>query len=1249
MADKTGRLSRLFGTQVSRAGPQLTQPAPSGAVEVANHTVAAPRHADVDGPPAAVAAVSGVWNVHDVILDLYEVRPIKEGHEPHYAEGGFGRVYRVHHKGWDLDLAAKVPREDKFKTEAEIENVTRECQTWVNLGLHPNVVSCHYVRRLGSVPVVFAEFVEGGRLTDWIENRRLYEGGPEESLKRILDVAIQFAWGLGHAHENGLVHQDVKPDNVMMTLDGTAKVTDFGLAKARAVVGNDPAAAGGRQNILVSSGGMTPAYCSPEQANHQPLSRKTDIWSWGLSVLQMFTGGVFWLAGQAGPEALASYLENGPEEASIPKMPNGVVALLTRCFHRHPQHRPKDMVELAGELVQLYRECTGANYARTEPKATDLLADGLSNKAISLLDLGRTEDAHGAFIKALHVDPQHAETRYNRGMVLWRSARITDEELIRSLGDITHTCDCRSRWLLGMVHMERGDAESAALVLEDIAPRCGEDRQVLALLTGIRAGAVRGARCVRVLQGHTDEVLSVALSTDSRLGLSASRDRTLRLWDLATGKCVRTLEGHQGRVTSALLCPDGRFCLSASSDGTLRLWELATGKCVRTLSGHAAWSNVESVSVTPDGQLAFSAGEDNALRLWSLATGECLRAFEGHTRPVLAAAICPFGHWGLSGSADNSVRLWDLATGRCLRTFQGHVGPVFGVAISSDERFVLSCGRDEAIRIWDTHTGKCRTELRGHDGCVRCVTICRDGRWVLSGEQDKALRLWDAATGRCLRTFRDHGGAVNAVAFNADGSVGLSGSSDCTLRLWDVTTGAAQALAVARPSDTARLTALAATVQRLRQRAVECLDGGDIRMAIEHVGKAVHTPGYERDPALMHLWNAIGLRSRRTRLHTHSVAMDLKGHQGAVTSVAFTPDSLFGLSGSTDKTLRLWDLSTGQCLRALEGHNGEVTSVATSAAGQWGLSGSYDHTLRLWELATGRCLRTFKGHEAWVASVAISRDGQWGLSGSYDNTVRLWHLQTGKSPRTLEGHEGWVLCVAISPDGRFGLSGSSDNTLRVWDLSTGKCLRVLAGHHDAVRAIAVSPDGRAGLSGSSDGTVRWWELATGNCLRSFDHSAHAVSAVVVSPDCHFGLSASEHGEVRLWTLDTGEGVPLSVGCHCGMTSLAVSPDSRYLLCGGGRDDRIARLGELRWEYVFPGWSDWDEGARPWLECCLTLHAHCRTVLTPWARKPTLTREVSQRLLEELALAGYGWLRPEGVHKELESMTRSWARPLPMLT
>ena len=347
-----------------------------------------------------------------------------------------GRVYRVHHKGWNLDLAAKVPLAEFFRTDAQKEGFIRECEAWVDLGLHPHTVSCHYLRKLGEVPVVFAEFVKGGSLKDWIDSKKLYEGGPEEALKRILDIAIQMAWGLHYAHEKGLIHQDVKPANVMMENDGTAKVTDFGLAKARAESGEALCGSGGR-SILASYGGMTLAYCSPEQAliaalqrsgtdrsTWPKLTRRTDIWSWAVSVLEIFIGEVMWQSGLAAPGVLRGYLESADGGIEMPRMPSGLAELLSDCLQLNAHDRPKDMGDVVVRLREVYVTQTSEDYARPEPKAVELLPDSLNNRALSLWELGKAEQAIGSWEGSLQHDPLHLAAAYNLGLIHWRKGSI---------------------------------------------------------------------------------------------------------------------------------------------------------------------------------------------------------------------------------------------------------------------------------------------------------------------------------------------------------------------------------------------------------------------------------------------------------------------------------------------------------------------------------------------------------------------------------------------------------------------------------------------------------------------------------------------------------------------------------------------------------------------------------------------------------------------------------------------------------
>ncbi|CAK0816759.1 unnamed protein product [Prorocentrum cordatum] len=238
--------------------------------------------------------------------------------------------------------------------------------------------------------------------------------------------------------------------------------------------------------------------------------------------------------------------------------------------------------------------------------------------------------------------------------------------------------------------------------------------------------------------------------------LSGSRDNTLKLWELSTGRCLRTLEGH----TYEVMCvtaqgKDG--ALSGSIDKTLKLWELSTGRCLRTLEGHT--DRVPCVTALgEDG--ALSGSDDRTLKLWELSTGRCLRTLTGHAGAVLC--VTALGEDGaLSGSDDRTLKLWELSTGRCLRTLTGHAGAVLCVTALGEDG-ALSGSDDRTLKLWELSTGRCLRTLTGHAGAVLCVTaLGEDG--ALSGSDDRTLKLWELSTGRCLRTLTGHAGAVMRV------------------------------------------------------------------------------------------------------------------------------------------------------------------------------------------------------------------------------------------------------------------------------------------------------------------------------------------------------------------------------------------------------------------------------------------------------------------------------------------------------
>ncbi|KAK6337054.1 hypothetical protein TWF718_009840 [Orbilia javanica] len=292
---------------------------------------------------------------------------------------------------------------------------------------------------------------------------------------------------------------------------------------------------------------------------------------------------------------------------------------------------------------------------------------------------------------------------------------------------------------------------------------------------------------LQTLRGHTSWVNSVAFSSDGKLIASASNDGTVRLWSVATGTALQTFRGHVLDVNSVAFPPDGKMVASASSDKTVRIWDIATGTALQTLRGHTLWVN--SVAFSPDGKLIASASNDETVRLWNATTGTPLQTLRAHILDVNCVAFSPDGKLIASASIDKTVWLWSVATGTALQTLQGHTLSVNSVAFSPDGKLVASASNDKTIWLWNTTTGAALQILRGHTSEVNSVAFSPDGKLVVSASDDKTVRLWDTAIeGAALQTTQDHTSQVNTIAFSPDGKTVASGSEDGMIQLWDATT-----------------------------------------------------------------------------------------------------------------------------------------------------------------------------------------------------------------------------------------------------------------------------------------------------------------------------------------------------------------------------------------------------------------------------------------------------------------------------
>ena len=427
--DKKPKGKGRRGKSLGKADKKKGKPA-GGTAMPAGHTAQGAVNQGDAAPGIHMMHVTDAANPRpgDLLLGTYRV-------ESDAIEGGMGAVWRVHHTDWGVDLAMKRPRPEVFRTETQKKNFTDECSCWINLGLHPNIVSCYYVREIGGIPSIFSEWMENGSLESHIKDRTLYDGTKEEVQERLLDIAIQFARGLHYAHGNNLIHQDVKPDNLLLNEDWAAKVSDFGLAKARTMLtfldgtATEPEV-DENATMISPGGGRTPAYCSPEQAASQLLTRRTDIYSWAVSVLEMYLGYKPWAHGGelTGP-LVGSVCRDYFDMCVDRPMPKALQELLAQCMRQNPDDRPRDFGEVEANLQKIYKTETGGDYPRPEPIAAADTAVSLNNRALSYIDLGRKEEAEATWQEALKNHTGSFLCQYNLAVFLWKERKIGYEEM----------------------------------------------------------------------------------------------------------------------------------------------------------------------------------------------------------------------------------------------------------------------------------------------------------------------------------------------------------------------------------------------------------------------------------------------------------------------------------------------------------------------------------------------------------------------------------------------------------------------------------------------------------------------------------------------------------------------------------------------------------------------------------------------------------------------------------------------------
>lgn len=1209
---------------------------------------------------------SGSWVEGQVVAGIYRI--LEE-----IGNGSFGTVYKVRHLLWQQDLAVKVPNKEMRSDSAAVALFYREAQTWTELGLHPNIVTCFYVRELNRVPRIFLEYVEGGNLRSRIGDL---------TLEQAIDFGIQICRGISYAHQEKLVHRDLKPENCLITKSGVLKVTDFGLVKLTDAL---------NINGVAEGAAGTPEYMAPEQwGRSSQVTAKADIWALGVVLYEMCSGNQAFsiLEGESIQAFHARLLQTNWSHAELPKkVPYKIVALIEQCLNIDVNQRPESILAIEEKLVDIYQKITNQPYYRKKIGEIALLATSQNNKGVSLIDLKKTKEALESFSAALKVDPSHPEAVYNQALLLWKNGEITDLEALDRVKAVSVNLPgvWKAHYLLGLIHIERQDAKAALCAIEEAERLNPRQPEVQTALGKLEEEGHNWIQSKGFFECGSKPVKSINVCSSILVGLA---DGKLGFLSRDDGSCKEKLIVNNGAILSTVFLEDFSYpalMVGSQDNNHITIWNPAENKCLGTLSSILGGKKLRTISFSLNGQNALTAFDQTA-QYWDLDVNRkqmsLKRKLIGHTDDISSAVLC--GEVIVTGSWDGTAKIWDVKNEKCKFTLQGHTKGVNAVALAKD--VVLTGSLDQTAIVWDAESGKPIHALRGHSLSVDAVAVSSNGKLGLTASRDSTTRLWDLETGYCIRTLVGHKGGVTSVCFSSDNKLAVTGGNDGAAQLWSL--GAYHysepIFVLGEIRSLEEEVKLRDEFDALADEIEELIWQEKWTSAAEALAKARNQPGYERHPKTLNFAVKIGQKGIINKCKAVWCSRDinvtgeksagiyaafsldgrfavtssgglceafvwnlenkecivLKGHTEEIYAVAFSASEMLALTSSADHTVKIWNAQTGKCLHTIKCPSSDVRLVAFSNDGKLAFAANADGSARIWDAKIGRLRSTLCGHQASIHSVAFSPDGRHILTGSADQKAMFWGVKSSKCLLVLSGHAGEVDAVAFSSDGRHALTGSTDCTARLWDLEFCKST-LLQGHSEPVRSVAFSPNNKQALTGSVDKTAILWNLETGNPIHFLkDHSA-LVSSVAFSPDGQMAITGSWDNTARIWSTKK-RGCIIELTGHSGPVDLACfSLDSRYALTASY--DKTLRVWECDWDYRLPDEAQWDEEAKPYLEIFLKNH-------TPYYEEsfnpiggPEYTQQDIEKLCHELSLRGFGWLKREGISKNLEDLAEETLR------
>lgn len=596
-------------------------------------------------------------------------------------------------------------------------------------------------------------------------------------------------------------------------------------------------------------------------------------------------------------------------------------------------------------------------------------------------------------------------------------------------------------------------------------------------------------KIVRAIDGHSGPLSAVLPHPHKKLVLSISEDGTLRTWNMATGRLKQSIRISDLRLSKMALSPDKNRLAIADHGGKIEIRATKDLKLIRTITAKekAGGEGIEVVSLrfSPNNKQLTVGTLNNKLLFLNVKDGKELKRWElpGNCNSI---DYSNDGRTLLLALSNNQALLWELDQKAPARRFKGHSGSVREAVYKpgSGNQVMATASNDGTVRLWDCYNGQELLRLSGHSSDVLALVFTKNGQTLISASDDTTVRMWDTRTGQLRRTLTGTQGPIHCLALTSDDQALITGSANRTLRLWELKQG-----------------------QEIARRP---LKSAILKMDVyERRGKPPLIYGVH-DSGIHFTARNLSLKDRKfypKKPHTAFAASEENG-------------KLLFLFGKNDGKIEVWQDGRDKKLRTLTGHKETIETLRSVGQGEL-LSGSSDNTMRLWNIAGAKDIQIFKGHQSAVTAVAKNPyNKNLCASGSVRGLVRLFSQRTGKLLFLLEAHRGRIYDLKFIKikDVTFLASCSEDKTIVLWNVDKGTMMRRITGHSSAVLSLTKTANKRFILSSSKDHSIRLWNLDTGQELWRYEGHQGKVSKALYNESNNTLISCSTDKTIRAWTM-----------------------------------------------------------------------------------------------------------------------------------